>query len=399
MTRSGTTYTAVLVATIVLAAAAWSVSIFVLHEEEFDGVSGSDVTAIVWLAAFALPGAHVVAMCAAWPSWRRRSLYVTRLSTEALLGLGVVFLVLFVGSGVIIGGLDMLAGEQPVTLEMIEYRTVEGETAVGQPPADAATTEEPAALTAPSDEGVSEAAAVDQAASDETPADAAAADEPTSAEAPPDEAVPEEAAPEDAFELDEGGGFAPYAQLVGDCVTIGLLFAVILLLRSFGLDMWRHLGFRTGRFWRHVGIGLVAYVVFQWTLYPVLSVVFRLLLPLFGWPVEGHAAFEEYRQTHSILGRAGILFAISIRAPLIEEVVFRGVFFQTVKRFGGSAVAILASAVVFAAMHAPLFVVLNIFFLGLFFAYLFDRTGSIVPGIALHFFFNSQGSIALLLRS
>ena len=205
----------------------------------------------------------------------------------------------------------------------------------------------------------------------------------------------------DATSAGAGSGeetFGAYGYIISVAVSLGLLVGVVVGLRSSGQDICRDLGFRTGRFWRHVGLGVAAYAAFRWAILPVLSTGLELGFRLFDLPVKGHEIVEEYEQTRSLMARLGILLAILVEAPLIEEVVFRGVLFQSIKRYGGGVVAIVASAVVFGVLHPGLFVKVNIFFLGLVFGYLFDKTGSIVPGIVLHFLFNLTPAIAMMLQ-
>jgi membrane protease YdiL (CAAX protease family) len=185
--------------------------------------------------------------------------------------------------------------------------------------------------------------------------------------------------------------------LIRWAASVVLLLAFLFVVRAGGENFWRGLGFARRRLWRHIATGAGAYAAFTWAIMPVaqtgVAVAFRLL----GLPMHGHEAVEEFRESTALQTRLALTLGISFRAPFFEEIVFRGVLFQTIKRYTGSVPAIVASAIVFALLHGTWFVIINIFFLGLLFGYLFDKTGSIVPGIVLHFLFNSTTLIMLLL--
>jgi hypothetical protein len=91
-------------------------------------------------------------------------------------------------------------------------------------------------------------------------------------------------------------------------------------------------------------------------------------------------------------GRAGPFAAnfvvVAFLAPVVEELMFRGLGYTLLERFGRWT-AILGTAVAFALAHGLVegFPLLVLFGAGL--AYMRSRVGSIVPGILLHMAFNA----------
>lgn len=79
---------------------------------------------------------------------------------------------------------------------------------------------------------------------------------------------------------------------------------------------------------------------------------------------------------------------IAAFVPIVEEITFRGVGFTLLRRFG-TPVAVIGSAVAFALAHGLVqgFPILLVF--GLSLAWLRHRTGSVIPGIAVHATFNA----------
>ncbi|HET7082912.1 MAG TPA: type II CAAX endopeptidase family protein [Candidatus Limnocylindria bacterium] len=94
-----------------------------------------------------------------------------------------------------------------------------------------------------------------------------------------------------------------------------------------------------------------------------------------------------------------ILVAFLLVAPVAEEVFFRGVAYNAWERERGPWVAVLGSAVLFAAIHGSLFALVPIFALGVTLALLYRQTRSLAATIAMHAGFNAISvAIALLVR-
>ena len=84
--------------------------------------------------------------------------------------------------------------------------------------------------------------------------------------------------------------------------------------------------------------------------------------------------------------------ALAVVTPVVEEVFFRGfVFAGLVPRLGVGRAAVV-SAVVFSAFHLELAVLIPIFVTGLLLAWLYQRTGSLWPGVLAH---AGQNTLAL----
>jgi CAAX protease family protein len=119
--------------------------------------------------------------------------------------------------------------------------------------------------------------------------------------------------------------------------------------------------------------------------YLLFAVVYTLL---FGQPHQKDIAEDFGAVPVQIL-------LIVVAAPVSEEVCFRGMLFGGLRTRLPRLAAALISALVFGALHATTGVsaipVLTVF--GFLLALLYERTGSIVPGILLHMLNNS---VALL---
>ncbi|HZP80768.1 MAG TPA: CPBP family intramembrane glutamic endopeptidase [Chthonomonadaceae bacterium] len=111
----------------------------------------------------------------------------------------------------------------------------------------------------------------------------------------------------------------------------------------------------------------------------------------------GHATAEKLAKFSEALG-AGALFAKqpsalaklllliagAIAAPIGEEVFFRGFLYNALKYRYSVPVAIVVSGLVFAFVHISPLALLVIFPMGMFLAYIYERTGSLWVTICIH---------------
>lgn len=105
----------------------------------------------------------------------------------------------------------------------------------------------------------------------------------------------------------------------------------------------------------------------------------RWLLPPPRWVVEMMAEIFLVR------GRFGsMFFTIVVVAPLMEELLFRGLILRGLLGRFRPWVAVLLSAMLFGLMHVNPWQMVPTFFLGLVFGWFYLRTGSLWPCVAAH---------------
>lgn len=76
--------------------------------------------------------------------------------------------------------------------------------------------------------------------------------------------------------------------------------------------------------------------------------------------------------------------AAAVIAPIAEEIFFRGFMYGGLRGRIGAVGAMLVSTIFFTALHFSIDQFIPIFFLGLFLAWLYEKTGSLYPGMLLH---------------
>lgn len=93
-------------------------------------------------------------------------------------------------------------------------------------------------------------------------------------------------------------------------------------------------------------------------------------------------------------GGLGMLMTI-VLAPVLEEILFRGVIQGSASKEYGAVRGILIASAIFGIVHITPQLVINAFFSGLILGYVFYRTRSLVPVIAIHLLNNAFAYITI----
>ena len=91
----------------------------------------------------------------------------------------------------------------------------------------------------------------------------------------------------------------------------------------------------------------------------------------------------------SLRSKAILFVFILIEAPVLEELLFRGVLFGGLTKIMPIWPAILLSGLVFAVIHINAATLIPLWFLGAAFAWLYVRTSTLLVPMAVHFSFNA----------
>ena len=91
-------------------------------------------------------------------------------------------------------------------------------------------------------------------------------------------------------------------------------------------------------------------------------------------------------------GAAAILVA-----PVVEEVLFRGILYRTIKQQGHPMLGLFLSSLLFGAIHANLMTLIPLAFLAAVLALLYDRTNNLMAPILAHSLFNAVNLFIFLL--
>jgi len=141
-----------------------------------------------------------------------------------------------------------------------------------------------------------------------------------------------------------------------------------------------------------LGLGLIIQLF-------VIPVIYIPIFWIFGEHDVSEAARQLTDRATTPVDVATLVLVVAIGAPFIEELFFRGLFLQSVRKRFGNAIAIVATAVIFGAVHLQLlqFPALAVF--GAIVAWLTIKSERLGPAVFTHMGFNLVTVVALLISA
>lgn len=178
--------------------------------------------------------------------------------------------------------------------------------------------------------------------------------------------------------------------IVAHAVTLAICWAVVTKLgtRSFWASLGWHWGGRSPMFWLLFSVGvIVALVGFS-------QVAARLL------PESQDTAFAELLRSSPQV-RIAVAVLATLSAPIVEEVIYRGVLFSALRRRTGVAASVVLVTMLFAGVHFLQYwgawvTISGLVFLSLILTLVRARTGSILPSVTIHFVNNAFFSLLIV---
>lgn len=195
------------------------------------------------------------------------------------------------------------------------------------------------------------------------------------------------------FVSKETGGWAGLVAGQG-VFDILVLASVHWFLRAHKMSWTIGFGIQSRPVGRVLGIGFLAGMAFLPAAYGLQWLVTSLLS---GYGIE----LPPQRSVEILIkaGPAGRVFlygAAAIGAPIVEEVLFRGVLFAALRNAGWPRTALVGSALLFGVIHLNLGDALPLVAFGLLLALLYEQTGSLLAPIAAHIAFNTAPFVMLV---
>jgi len=122
---------------------------------------------------------------------------------------------------------------------------------------------------------------------------------------------------------------------------------------------------------------------------PVIGIIPAIIQKILGLPLSNPQLEFIVPEHISYLSAGVMLIVAGLIVPLAEELFFRGVLYQALRNQFGVWAGIIASSVVFGALHGDISIAGATFVMGLVLAYFFERSGSIWPSVLIHALNNS----------
>jgi membrane protease YdiL (CAAX protease family) len=182
-----------------------------------------------------------------------------------------------------------------------------------------------------------------------------------------------------AFGADFGDEPASVQILATIVQDLCLIASAILFARMAGRVTPADFGLRPVRLRSAIGWGVLA-----WASFYVFTAAFVTLV---GASPSDDQLPKELGVDDSTAAMLAVAFLVSVVAPVAEEFFFRGFFFTALKNWRGLWPAAILTGLVFGAIHgssADIAFLLPLAFFGFSLCLLYEKTGSLYPGIAVH---------------
>jgi len=169
---------------------------------------------------------------------------------------------------------------------------------------------------------------------------------------------------------------------------ITMFFAWLLVKKHSAYGFFETIGWR----WNKIGLATSA----------LLTVAFLIAAAIVATvaPPEDNDFLKILRSSQFAL--IAVAFVAVVTAPIVEEVVYRGILFPALKKSHGASFSIFAVTALFALVHVPQYwpsysTIGIILSLSLFLTIIRNWTNSLLPCFAIHLIFNSLQVVSLLM--
>ena len=166
-------------------------------------------------------------------------------------------------------------------------------------------------------------------------------------------------------------------------------------LRRRGRSAYRAFGLRADRLGRDLVLGAFCYLAMV-PAFVMATVLYGLALKAIGFEPTLQPVTEILTSEPRVWLRIYLLFMAAVLAPVVEELVFRGVALPVLARRLGTGPAILLVSLVFAVIHFHVEAVVPLFLVSACFGAAYAVTGRIVVPMVMHGLFNAVNLLVLM---
>ena len=176
----------------------------------------------------------------------------------------------------------------------------------------------------------------------------------------------------------------------------GLLFLAARFLREQGLSWREGFGIQWGQ-WPSLALPVILAAIVGWLCANQLAKASAFFIREWtGQEPEPQSMIQLLRESPSIFQLLSIALIALVAAPIVEEILFRGVLYPALAQYWGRTVGILGNSVFFGVIHGNAMSLVSLIFLGVLWTLLYQRTRNLLAPIAAHFLFNLANFIHVL---
>ena len=140
-------------------------------------------------------------------------------------------------------------------------------------------------------------------------------------------------------------------------------------------------------FWRAVKIGVLGFIAAYLAIIPTMM-VWRIVLDTLNFEYELQLPVQLVQNGGSNIEMALMTLLVVVVAPISEELVYRGFLFRYLNNRAPLGLAIIITAILFAAIHQNLYSFAPLAILGAALCVVYRLSGNIVSSITMHACFN-----------
>ncbi|WP_117170124.1 CPBP family intramembrane glutamic endopeptidase [Paraliobacillus sediminis] len=179
--------------------------------------------------------------------------------------------------------------------------------------------------------------------------------------------------------------------LVGLSMSLIFMFGLYIIAIKPKCLSWKDVGLKkfSKKYWGAI-IGWTAVLI-------VISVALVIVMELLIGVGTENSKTESLQSRLTLFNFLIGFVSAAIISPLYEEIFYRGFLYRFLRSKYGITLGILGSSIIFTIVHIPTFNTLPVNFVtGLIFAWTYEKSGSVIPGIIIHGIFNG---IAIILTA
>jgi membrane protease YdiL (CAAX protease family) len=173
--------------------------------------------------------------------------------------------------------------------------------------------------------------------------------------------------------------------------VVAQVFALVLIhffLKAHQMS-WRDLlGLRNRRLASIALLAMVLALVASPVTWAISSLVIKIITLLHETP-EQQIAVQVLETTKDPAQRLVFALAAIVLAPLVEEILFRGILYPMLKHHGYPRLALWGTSLLFAAVHLHVATFVPLFVFGLILIWIYERTDTLFAPILTHATFNT----------
>jgi len=175
-------------------------------------------------------------------------------------------------------------------------------------------------------------------------------------------------------------------QIFAQGLLITLVIVWVVMFRRF--DPWLRFGLSAQPVWKAAALATLWLLMAYMAVAVVSTTALPALKELTGLDLKQQPMVENAPDISDPITRVLMVITLCVGAPIMEELIFRGVLYSVAARFIHPVYACVASAVLFGVIHGNLLSLIPLSVLGILLAEAYRRTGSLLVPIFMHAGFN-----------